>query len=101
MGGNVFSIMNMFSGGALGKLTIFSLGVMPYISSSIIMQLLTVVIPALEKLAKEGEIGRRKINQYTRYGTIILSIIQSFFIALWLENPARTSRHNPYRQWIT
>ena len=69
------------------RLTIFALGIMPYISSSIIMQLLTVVIPALEKLAKEGELGRKKINQYTRYGTIALSIIQSFFIALWLENP--------------
>ncbi len=81
--------MNLFSGGAIHRLTIFALGIMPYISSSIIMQLLTVVIPALEKLAKEGEVGRKQINQYTRYGTVILSIIQSFFIALWLENPAR------------
>ena len=71
------------------RMTIFALGIMPYISSSIIMQLLTVVIPALEKLAKEGEMGRKKINQFTRYGTIVLSVIQSFFIALWLENPAR------------
>lgn len=71
------------------RLTIFALGIMPYISSSIIMQLLTVVIPALEKLAKEGEMGRKKIIQYTRYGTIALSLIQSFFIALWLENPER------------
>ncbi len=88
-GNNLFGVMNLFSGGAIHRLTIFALGIMPYISSSIIMQLLTVVIPALEKTAKEGEMGRRKINQYTRYGTIILSIIQSFFIALWLENPAR------------
>jgi len=88
-GGNLFGVMNLFSGGAIHRLTIFALGIMPYISSSIIMQLLTVVIPALEKLAKEGEIGRKKINQYTRYGTIILSVIQSFFIALWLENPTR------------
>ena len=66
-GGNVFGIMNMFSGGALGKMTIFSLGVMPYISSSIIMQLLTAVIPSLEKLSKEGQAGYKKINQYTRY----------------------------------
>jgi preprotein translocase subunit SecY len=87
-GGTLFGVMNLFSGGAVQRLTIFALGIMPYISSSIIMQLLTVVIPSLEKLAKEGEVGRRKINQYTRYGTIALSILQSFFIALWLENPA-------------
>ena len=88
-GGTLFGVMNLFSGGAIHRLTIFALGIMPYISSSIIMQLLTVVIPALEKLAKEGEMGRRTINQYTRYGTVVLSIIQSFFIALWLENPTR------------
>jgi preprotein translocase subunit SecY len=87
-GGSLFGVMNLFSGGAIHRLTIFALGIMPYISSSIIMQLLTVVIPALEKLAKEGEVGRKAINQYTRYGTIVLSVIQSFFIALWLENPA-------------
>ena len=87
-GGNVFSIMNMFSGGALGKLTIFSLGVMPYISSSIIMQLLTAVVPSLEKLSKEGQAGYRKINQFTRYGTVALALVQSFFIALWLESPS-------------
>jgi preprotein translocase subunit SecY len=86
-GGGVFSIMNMFSGGALEKLTIFALGVMPYISSSIILQLLTTVIPALEKIAKEGRSGYMKINQYTRYGTLVLALIQSFFIALWLESP--------------
>lgn len=86
--GTLFGVMNLFSGGALNRLTIFALGIMPYISSSIIMQLLTVVIPALEKLAKEGEVGRRKINQFTRYGTVVLSVIQSFFIALWLENAA-------------
>ncbi|MBP7055508.1 MAG: preprotein translocase subunit SecY [Candidatus Omnitrophica bacterium] len=88
-GGALFGIMNMFSGGAISRLTIFALGIMPYISSSIILQLLTAVIPALERLAKEGEAGHKKIVQYTRYGTIILSVIQSFFIALWLENPAR------------
>ena len=87
-GGGLFGVMNLFSGGAIHRLTIFALGIMPYISSSIIMQLLTVVVPALEKLAKEGQMGYRKINQYTRYGTIVLSVIQSFFIALWLENPA-------------
>jgi preprotein translocase subunit SecY len=88
-GGALFGIINMFSGGAMERLTIFALGIMPYISSSIILQLLTAVIPALEKLAKEGRAGYEKINQYTRYGTVLLSIVQSFFIALWLENPAR------------
>lgn len=88
-GGTVFGIINMFSGGAMERLTIFALGIMPYISSSIILQLLTAVIPALEKIAKEGKAGYERINQYTRYGTVALSIIQSFFIALWLEDPAR------------
>lgn len=88
-GGALFGIMNMFSGGAISRLTIFALGIMPYISSSIILQLLTAVIPALERMAKEGEAGQKKIVQFTRYGTIILAIIQSYFIAVWLENPAR------------
>jgi len=88
-GGALFGIINMFSGGAMERLTIFALGIMPYISASIILQLLTAVIPTLEKLAKEGKAGYEKINQYTRYGTVGLSIIQSFFIAMWLENPAR------------
>ncbi len=88
-GGALFGIINMFSGGAMERLTIFALGIMPYISASIIMQLLTAVIPALEKIAKEGKAGYEKINQFTRYGTVALSIVQSFFIALWLENPAR------------
>ena len=86
-GGALFGIMGMFSGGALQKATVFALGIMPYISSSIILQLLTVVFPALEKMAKEGEEGRRKIIQYTRYGTVVLALIQTFFISLWLENP--------------
>ena len=68
----------MFSGGNLAKVTIFALGIMPYISASIILQLLTVVWPFLEKLSKEGELGRRKITQYTRYGTMLLAIVQSF-----------------------
>ena len=85
-GGTLFGIINMFSGGAMERLTIFALGIMPYISASIILQLLTAVIPSLEKLAKEGKAGYEKINQYTRYSTVALSIIQSFFIALWLEN---------------
>jgi len=88
-GGALFGIINMFSGGAMERLTIFALGIMPYISASIILQLLTAVVPALEKIAKEGKAGYEKINQFTRYGTVALAIIQSFFIALWLENPAR------------
>src|ERR1700744_414067 len=70
-GGNVVGIMDMFSGGALGKMTVLSLGVMPYISSTIIMQLLTAVIPSLEKISKEGQAGHKKIIQYSRYGTAV------------------------------
>ncbi len=92
-GGGLFGIMSMFTGGALNNMTIFALGIMPYISASIILQLLTVVIPALEKMSKEGEEGRRKIIQYTRYGTVALSLIQSFFISLWLENPNAFQGH--------
>jgi len=83
--GNWFGLVDMFSGGNLAKVTVFALGIMPYISSSIILQLLTVVWPYLEKLSKEGELGRRKITQYTRYGTVLLSIIQSLGIAVYLE----------------
>lgn len=82
----LFGMFNMFSGGALENFSIFALGIMPYISASIIMQLLTVVIPQLEALKKEGEAGNRKITQYTRYGTVALSIIQGFFIATGLES---------------
>ena len=78
-------LFNMFSGGALEQVSIFALGVMPYISASIILQLLNVVVPALDRLNKEGEQGRNKINQYTRYGTVLLSIVQGFFIATWLD----------------
>jgi len=88
-GGGLFGIMDMFSGGALTRLTIFALGIMPYISASIILQLLVTVVPYLEKLSKEGEGGRRKMIQYTRYGTIVLSVVQAFFISMWLESPAR------------
>jgi len=87
-GGTLFGMMSMFSGQALERMTIFALGIMPYISSSIIMQLLTAVIPSLERLSKEGQAGYRKINQYTRYGTVLLCLVQSFFIALWLEKQA-------------
>lgn len=81
----LFGMFNMFSGGALENFSIFALGIMPYISASIIIQLLTVVVPQLEALSKEGESGRRKITQYTRYGTVVLAIIQGFFIASGLE----------------
>jgi preprotein translocase subunit SecY len=83
--GTLFSLIDMFSGGALERLSVFALGIMPYISASIILQLLTVVIPYLAQLQKEGEIGRKKIIQYTRYGTVILSVIQGFMIAVGLE----------------
>jgi len=84
--GTLFGLIDMFSGGALARFSIFTLGIMPYISASIILQLLTVVIPQLEKLSKEGELGRRKITQYTRYGTIVLSVIQGTGIAVGLES---------------
>jgi len=85
-GGALMGFFDMFSGGALSRATIFALGIMPYISASIILQLLTVVVPSLGKLAKEGEIGRKKITQYTRYGTVIISAIQSFGIAVGIES---------------
>ena len=83
--GTILGIFNMFSGGALERLSVFALGIMPYISASIILQLMTVVVPHLERLKKEGEQGRKKITQYTRYGTVILSIIQGFGISVGLE----------------
>ena len=84
-GGGLLGLFNMFSGGALGNLSIFALGIMPYVSASIILQLLTMVFKPLDELRKEGESGQRKINQYTRYGTIVLSLIQGFGIAMSLE----------------
>jgi preprotein translocase subunit SecY len=81
----LFGFLNLFSGGALEQFSVFSLGIMPYISASIILQLLTVVFPYLERLSKEGEAGRRKITQYTRYGTVVLSIVQGTMIAIGLE----------------
>ncbi|MGV3728376.1 preprotein translocase subunit SecY [Hydrogenophaga sp.] len=83
--GGILSLFNMFSGGALSRFTVFALGIMPYISASIIMQLMTYVVPTFEQLKKEGEAGRRKITQYTRYGTLALAIFQSMGIALALE----------------
>ena len=95
----IFGIFDMFSGGNLSKVTIFALGIMPYISASIILQLLTVVWPYLEKLSKEGELGRRKITQYTRYGTIVLSVVQALGIAFCLEH--QTGRRRPRRSSTT
>jgi preprotein translocase subunit SecY len=83
--GGILNLFNMFSGGALSRFTVFALGIMPYISASIIMQLMTYVVPSLEALKKEGESGRRKITQYTRYGTLLLALFQSLGIALALE----------------
>ena len=84
----MFGLYNMFTGDNLSRMTIFALGVMPYISSSIILQLLTVVWPYLERISKEGELGRRKITQYTRYLTLVLAVVQSLGIAVWLERSA-------------
>ncbi|VWX60208.1 preprotein translocase membrane subunit [Burkholderiales bacterium 8X] len=86
--GGILSLFNMFSGGALSRFTVFALGIMPYISASIIMQLMTYVVPTFEQLKKEGEAGRRKITQYTRYGTLALALFQSFSIAVALESSA-------------
>ncbi len=85
-GGGLLGLVNLFSGGALENISIFALGIMPYISASIILQLMTLIIPAVERLSKEGETGRKKINQYTRYGTVVLSIVQGLAMAVWLEN---------------
>ncbi|TPQ25207.1 preprotein translocase subunit SecY [Methylomonas koyamae] len=84
--GSILNMFNMFSGGALMRLSLFALGIMPYISASIIMQLMTIVIPAMEQLKKEGESGRRKISQYTRYGTVVLAMFQSVGISVALQN---------------
>src|SRR6188508_3120918 len=90
--GSMFGLYDMFSGQNLSKMTIFALGIMPYISASIILQLLTVVWPYLERISKEGELGRRKITQYTRYGTILLAIVQSLGIAIFLERTTLTQQ---------
>ncbi len=84
--GTVLGFVNTFTGGSLERVAVFALGIMPYITASIILQLLTVVVPYLEKLSKEGELGRKKITQYTRYGTVVISIVQSMGIALFLEH---------------
>src|SRR5271165_6066651 len=84
--GSIFGFFDLFAGGNIRRFTIFALGIMPYITSSIILQLLTVVVPTLEKLSKEGELGRRKITQWTRYLTVGLAIVQSFTIAMSLQS---------------
>ncbi len=89
--GTILGFVDLFSGRNMSKMTIFALGIMPYISASIILQLLQVVWPYLERLSKEGELGRKKITQYTRYGTIIICTIQSFGIALWLQSQTSPS----------
>src|SRR5687767_3269206 len=90
----MFGLYDMFSGQNLSQMTIFALGIMPYISASIILQLLTVVWPYLEKLSKEGELGRRKITQYTRYGTILLAVVQGLGIAIYLERMTLSGGHS-------
>ncbi len=85
-GGSILEMFNMFSGGALKRLSLFALGIMPYISASIIMQLMTVVIPSMEQIKKEGEAGRRKISQYTRYGTVVLATFQAIGVSIALQN---------------
>ena len=92
--GNWFGLVDMFSGGNLARVTVFALGIMPYISASIILQLLTVVWPYLEKLSKEGELGKRKITQYTRYGTVVLALVQSMGIAVYLERMTLSGGHS-------
>ena len=99
-GGSLLGLVNLFSGGNLSRLTIFALGIMPYISASIILQLLTVIWPYLEKLSKEGEVGRKKITQYTRYGTVVLSIIQGAGIAVWAQNAVPQAVPHPGLRFI-
>src|SRR6202167_5534233 len=93
--GGIFGFFDLFAGGNIRRFTIFALGIMPYITASIILQLLTVVVPTLEKLQKEGELGRRKITQWTRYLTVILALIQSFGIAMALQGAQQGFVTNP------
>src|SRR5215510_14224719 len=92
--GGLVNLFNLFSGGALEQMSIFGLGIMPYVSASIIMQLLAVVVPSLERLQKEGGAGRQKLNQYTRYGSVGLSIVQGIGIARWLASLGRGGQAN-------
>ena len=95
MSGGVFGFFDMFAGGNIRRLSVFALGIMPYITASIILQLLTVVVPTLEKLQKEGELGRRKITQWTRYLTVMLAIMQSFGMAAGLQAMSDGMVRNP------
>ena len=99
--GGILGMFNMFSGGALSRFSVFALGIMPYISASIIMQLMTVVSPQLEALKKEGEAGRRKITQYTRYGTVLLAMFQAIGISIALESQAGLVIHPGYMFRVT
>ncbi len=94
-GGGVFGLVDMFSGGAFSRFSVFALGIMPYISMSIIMQLMTTVIPTLERLNKEGESGRRKINQWTRYGTVVLCLVQAFATTTFLRSVSPSRVYGP------
>lgn len=98
-GGGVLNLLNFFSGGALEQLSVFALGIMPYITSSIIMQLMTVVIPALERLQKEGDTGRRKITQYTRYGTVLISVVQAIMLSSYLKSIKHQSQSVVNSEW--
>ena len=89
-GSNILGFLNLFSGGSLSRLSLFALGIMPYITASIILQLLTVVVPSLEKLQKEGEVGQQKITQYTRYLTVGLAFAQSLGYVFLFRNPSAT-----------
>jgi preprotein translocase subunit SecY len=94
--GGILGIANMFTGNALGRMAIFALGIMPYISASIIMQLATSMVPSLEQLKKEGESGRRKINQYTRYGTVVLCLVQGYGISIGLQGQGLAISPGPF-----
>ncbi len=91
-GSGILGMFDMFTGGALGRMTVFALNIMPYISASIIVQLMTAAIPAWEALKKEGEAGRKKLNQYTRYLTVLIAVVQAWGIAVGLEVDARPVR---------
>ncbi len=99
--GSIFGFLDLFAGGNIRRLTVFALGIMPYITASIILQLLTVVVPTLEKLQKEGELGRRKITQWTRYLTVALALMQSFGIAISLQGMEGNIVINPGFGFIT
>ena len=94
--GGILDVVNLFSGGAISRMAIFSLGIMPYISASIIMQLMSAVIPSLEAIKKEGEQGRRQINQYTRYLTVFLATMQGYFIAVNLQSTGAVTNPGPF-----